>query len=770
MRTATLLIFVSALHASVVITPQKPPVVPAGGVLHLKANVPVTWSLAPGSPGSIDADGTYHAPATVPVKNILAGCQILGNDHIFNTRIDSLPVDPRSAAWMSLIPNGGLGYYPGWGINIADSSTPKKQMHFLYTPQNDGTFEMVPWPYLKRETGVFSDSNSPVDRHEVTIDRQTCDVYEVYSAYDRGKNKGCPTCTGQSGVHYNSLSSSLPDGSVDAASLLLTPLTLGLEEIRSGAIQHALRMTLKNNIIAPTFVWPARTNAGAWGKIPYGTRFRLKGSYDISHFSPYAQELLKQLKEYGLVLADGGGNFDVSTYTDITEDTTVEDAIGQVGGKGPRSSDFEIVDESHLMASPGAGGVKQGSEYATPDGYASVIATSTQHNSDVGRARIVLQGITVGVPNPTEWVQSDVSIQLKSWVNGTAQKGVRWSMNPPLGTLTAEGRYIAPPVERPTSTLLTVASAADPKSTAKVALTVMPKGAIRIAVGNATRAPGAPNRFYPDYGPDSNGNMWWRGQGGEVTWGVVVDDWYGEPWPKAKDIQLYYTSRYSLGDMVYRFYVPNGRYKITMLFAQPQCKTTYPRGWRVPFDLETQGKLVVPDFDMGAGTGDACLAPVTQSMPADVADNSLYLALRRVTSGPNTPSPIISAFEIAPDDSAAHLSVSPGKIASLKINQQIQFRTVGWHMTNGVTWSVVKGPGTVTPDGLYTAPATPAGTDQPIVLQATSTSDRSKTATAEMVLRLGNFALSPAQTAVARSLSEQLTPTLDGAKYTNVSW
>ncbi len=770
MRTLPILILVATLHASVSITPKTPPIVPAGGVLHLKANVPVTWSLVPGSPGSIDADGTYHAPISIPVKNKLGGCQILGNDHIFNSRIDSLPVDPRSAAWMALIPPSGISYYPGWGINIADQTTPRKQMHFSYTPQNDGAYEMVQWPYLKRENGIFTDSNSELDRHEVMIDRQTCDIFEIYSAYEQGKNKGCPTCTGQSGFKYNSLDSALPTGSIDAASLMLTPLTLGLEEIRSGSIQHALRMTLRNNLIAPQFVWPARTNAGAWGKIPYGTRFRLKASYDTSRFSGYEQVLLKQLKEYGLVLADGGNNFDISAYTDVTEDPAVQGALVEFSQKGPKSTDFEIVDESRLMASPSSGGVKEGSEYATPDGYASVIAVSTQHASDVARVRIVLQGVTVGVPNPSELVQSGVATQLRAWVNGTSEKGVRWSMNPPLGTLTPEGRYTAPDVQRPTRTFLTAASVADPKSTAKVALTVMPKGSIRVVIADATGAPGAPNRFRPDYGPDSNGNMWWRGEGGELSWGVIVDDWYGASWPNTKDIQLYYTSRYSFGDMVYRFKVPNGRYKITLMFAQPDCKTVFPKTWRVPFHLETQGQLVVPNFDMGAGIANACRTPVTQSMPATVTDNSLYFALRRVSSGKDAPSPILSAFEITPDDSAAHLSVAPSKVASLTINQKIQFKTVGWYMADGAKWSIVKGPGTVSADGLYTAPSAPPASDQPIVLEAKSTVDPSKTATAEMVLKFGNFSLSPAQVKIARSLSKQLIPKIDGATYTNVAW
>ena len=770
MRLSSFLLFTTVLSATVSVSPQKDVVVSNGGVVHFKAGESVTWSLAPGSAGTIDPDGTYHAPASIPVKNKLGGCQVLGNDHIFNSRIDKLPVDQHSAAWMALIPQSGLGYYPGWGFNVGDKSTPKRAMHFLYTPQNDGQFEMVQWPNLKRENGVFSDPHSDVDRHEITIDRDTCDIYEIYNSYDPGTTKGCPTCTGQSGFHYRNLSSALPSGSIDAAGLLLTPLTLGLGEIREGAIEHALRVTFKNNIIAHEFVWPARTNAGAWGKIPYGTRFRLKRSFDTSKFQGYSLVLLQQLKEYGLVLADGGGNWDISTYTDVTEDPAVEDALGDVQGRGPKTSDFEIVDESSLMASNALGGVKENNEFVSPEGYATVIATTTKDSSNITRVRVVLQGITIGVPDPAAWVQSGVQTQFTSWVNGTSDKRVRWSMSPPLGNLTPEGRYTAPDVQHPTSTLFTATSVLDPKALARVAVTVMPKGAIRIAVGNGTRAPDAPSKAYPNYGPDSEGNMWWRNQGGEVSWGVVNDDWYGEPWPKTKDIQLLYTSRYSLGDMVYKFKVANGHYKISLLFAQPQCKTTFPKGWRVPFHIETQGKIVVPNFDMGAGINYACLTPVTESFPAVVSDNSLYFALRRVTSGKDTPSPILSAFAVERDESAPHLTVTPGKVATLSLGQQIQFKTIGWNMDEKAKWAVVKGPGTVSSDGLYSAPASPPKSDQPVVLQAMSIADPSKTVSAEMTFKFGAFALSPGESSLVRSLSQQFTPYIDGVKYSNVNW
>lgn len=771
MRTFVLLLtFVSAMVAKVTVSPSAPPVVQSNGFVQLRANVPVTWSLAPGSAGSIDGDGVYHAPASIPVKNVAGGCQILGNDHIFNTRIDSLPLDPNSAAWIALIPpRSALGYYPGWGMNIADRTTPTKPMHFGYTPGNDGQFEMVPWPALKRESGVFSDPHSNVDRHITTVDKDTCDVFELYNDYDAGVSAPCPKCTAQSGIHYRGMESLLPpNGSVDAAGMPLTPLTLRLDEVRSGSIQHALRVTFSNSIIAARPTWPARANAGAWGKVPYGTRLRLKSSYDISRFSKYAQVLLTQLKQYGLIIADGGGNFDISALTDFSFAPGIANAFSEVNGKGPRPSDFEVVDESSLISSPRSGQIRADNPFVKPDGYADVIASAKDNPSDQAHLRIVLQGVTVGVPDPSKWIQSGVSTHLVSWVNGTANKRTRWSMNPVLGSLTPNGDYTAPAVDHPTHTSVTATSEADPNAHTDIDLVVMPPGPIRIVVGNATRAAGAPNKSAPDYGPDSEGHMWWRGQAGEVSWGVIND--FPAILSKIRDVQLFYTSRYSLGDMNYSFTVPNGHYKITLMFAQPNCKGMFPKDFRIPFHIETQGKLVIPNFDMGAGINYACAVPVIQSVPAVVTDKNLYFNLRRVTFKQHLPSPLLNAFSISRDDDPPHLSIAPESVDTLTIAQQIQFKSIGWSMGDKAVWSLAQGPGSITPEGLYSAPAAPPASDQKIVVLAKSQSDPGKTARAEMVFRFGNLVISPDKTAVTRTLSRTFSASIDDARYTNVKW
>ena len=91
-------------------------------------------------------------------------------------------------------------------------------------------------------------------------------------------------------------------------------------------------------------------------------------------------------------------------------------------------------------------------------------------------------------------------------------------------------------------------------------------------------------------------------------------------------------------------------------------------------------------------------------------------------------------------------------------------------MSSDAKWSLVTGPGSVTPDGLYTAPPVPGPSDQDIVLKAVSTKDSSKSATAEMTLKFGDFALTPSQVTLPRTLTAQFTPSLDGARYDNIAW
>ena len=52
---------------------------------------------------------------------------------------------------------------------------------------------------------------------------------------------------------------------------------------------------------------PGNTNTAI--QPPMGARFRLKASVDISSLNPQSRIIAQAMKDYGMILADNGGNF-----------------------------------------------------------------------------------------------------------------------------------------------------------------------------------------------------------------------------------------------------------------------------------------------------------------------------------------------------------------------------------------------------------------------------------------------------------------------------
>jgi hypothetical protein len=354
-------------------------------------------------------------------------------------------------------------------------------------------------------------------------------------------------------------------------------------------------------------------------------------------------------------------------------------------------------------------------------------------------------------------------------VNGTSDRRLDWKAAPNLGSITPDGVYTAPDVTTPTSTTLVATSAADPAAKAYLLVTVIPKGDIRIDIANATRAPGTPHTHAPDYGPDSKGHIWWRELGAEYPFSTSSDNWFDFPWPKTPDVGLYYTSRYTLGDMLFRFLVPNGNYKITLMYAYP-CKGVYDPNTEAPSLLEAQRKAIAQNFDWGANNGHACVTPTTFEMPALVSDNGLEFALRRITVGSVIPAVALNAFSIERDVEGPHIGLDPPRVPEVSAGQTLQFRAIGWFMDNAVRWSVSEGPGSINQSGVYTAPATPSANSQKVVIVATSTADSSKTAKVEFPLTFGALSIDPGHVTVARGLDQKFKVELSGVPYTNLAW
>jgi hypothetical protein len=134
--------------------------------------------------------------------------------------------------------------------------------------------------------------------------------------------------------------------SADAAGMPIAPLLVTGAELQAGVVAHALRFILPNPRMASgVYVHPATHAGGPSGDSlypPYGARFRLKSTFDLTTLpNDAARAVAVALQTYGMFLDDGGN-------IPLTMDASAATFIGSQDLALLQVSDFEMV------AAPGA--------------------------------------------------------------------------------------------------------------------------------------------------------------------------------------------------------------------------------------------------------------------------------------------------------------------------------------------------------------------------------------------------------------------------------
>jgi hypothetical protein len=304
-------------------------------------------------------------PSTTPAAaQPLPGttCSLFASNSVFNTDVSALPVSSQSAAWMSnMTQNSNL--HPDFGtfaqeygipINIAPPPTTSVTPTFVTDNESDHPAEGYP---IDQSTLIEGGSGAPAgsDRHALVVNKNLCKLYEIYNL--QNFTNGQTPQAGSGAVWDLGSNAMRPIGwtSADAAGLPITPLLLRPDEILAGSIAHAIRFTTH---CTNGYIWPGSHNAGlcSTGFPPMGARFRLKSTFDISHFSANAQVVLRALQHFGLLLADNGSDWYFQGSTDDWWGTTAGGALVDELKSIP-AAQFEAVDESSLQAASGSYGV-----------------------------------------------------------------------------------------------------------------------------------------------------------------------------------------------------------------------------------------------------------------------------------------------------------------------------------------------------------------------------------------------------------------------------
>ena len=282
------------------------------------------------------------APLSLFAQAQVGNCSVFPARNIWNVPIDKLPVHPDSALFIAT-EGASVALHPDFGANgaipfsVVPTTQPKVAINFT-----DGESDPGPYP-IPPQAPIEPGS----DAHLLVITQDECKLYEVYHA----KPNGDGSWSGGTGAVFDLRQNALRlNGwtSADAAGLPIFPGLVRYDEVASGQIRHALRLTVpKTN---DTYVWPARHYASHLDGErypPMGQRFRLKAGYDISGFDPMVQVILQALKTYGLMLADNGSAWYITGAPDPRWNDNILGQLKRVTG-----ADLEAVDVSSLETSP----------------------------------------------------------------------------------------------------------------------------------------------------------------------------------------------------------------------------------------------------------------------------------------------------------------------------------------------------------------------------------------------------------------------------------
>ena len=253
---------------------------------------------------------------------------------------NSTNIDPNSESITEWLQNeGGFGYGKfqtdeSMVVLYANSHTnmvPFVKDSEYYSSDCNDKISQIPIPSKGGLEGYYSwesASECTGDCHLIVYNTDSHILYESWSTkitLNSAKNYPVSitsTCLVLWNTSYLYPYNQRGDGctSADAAGFPISTLLFTADEINSGYINHAIRFILPNSRMRKGYyTHPGTHFGGPQSSDPYapiyGSRWRLKSSFNMDGYSNAAKVVLKALQEYGMFLADGG-NIALTAMTD----------------------------------------------------------------------------------------------------------------------------------------------------------------------------------------------------------------------------------------------------------------------------------------------------------------------------------------------------------------------------------------------------------------------------------------------------------------------
>jgi hypothetical protein len=325
------------------------------------------WSVAQ-DPGRV-RDGDRRPRSTGPritqpilfntpeADRILEVLQVFPADSPWNADISDWPLHPNSRNLIASIgADKPLRYNADMGFVLIPPDQKRVRVRIGYEAESDkgpfpvpGNMPIEGWPawYHRADPRLrrlnFDDVQRDAlglggDRHAIVVDPVNRMLYEFFST--RKTDAGWQA---QIAAVFDLKTNQLrPETwtSADAAGLPIFPAVIRYDELQTGRIRHAARVTIRRTRRA--YVHPARHYASRDldPNLPrMGERIRLRRDYETSGFSPSVQIILEGLKRHGMFVADNGIDWAIS----VTPDERIPVLNEEL--RRVRGSAFEVVQD-----------------------------------------------------------------------------------------------------------------------------------------------------------------------------------------------------------------------------------------------------------------------------------------------------------------------------------------------------------------------------------------------------------------------------------------
>ena len=328
----------------------------ASGLQEPGGSAPTGGDGGSGDGGAPDAGGTGDGGSPGTDGGSGTGDRFPASATLYQD-VSGAPLDPSSPQIIAHLADAGWGTGSmqidfSFDVLHADSSVQPRTFTpapGYYTPDCDQIPVPIPAGGATEGSSSYACDTSRNDCHLLVYQGRR--LYELYQAtIAGGLSTGSPFTTvcavvwdldrdyWQPGTPY---SRGEQCTSADAAGLPIAPLLVTGAELQAGVVPHALRFILPNPRMAGgVYVHPATHAGSPSGDAlypPYGARFRLRSSFDLSRLpNAAARAVAVALQTYGMILADGGN-------VPLTMDRSAAAYLGPRDLAALQVSDFEMV-------------------------------------------------------------------------------------------------------------------------------------------------------------------------------------------------------------------------------------------------------------------------------------------------------------------------------------------------------------------------------------------------------------------------------------------